>query len=180
MKFRDRIAKIQQNRTGAVRHPNDITNKLPEYCVIQYSKFHFLDQAFAHNPFSTTHMVWIDAGLSRFYDATNKYRLTRSTSLFAIQADFVPPLDLHFDSYVESNMCILHGGLWVIGSKQALHNTVASVEEIWVRMMQEGRLDNEQIALALSYINSPEYYELIVVRGNRAIFEHFFAPVDKL
>jgi hypothetical protein len=40
---------------------------MPEYNLIQYSKFGWLEEAIQENPFDTSSFFWIDMGISRFF-----------------------------------------------------------------------------------------------------------------
>ena len=68
----------------------DIANILPEYCVIQYRKFGWLENAVTKNIFGSPMFAWIDAGFSRFYDASTVYSFKPSVeNKFFIQADAI-------------------------------------------------------------------------------------------
>jgi hypothetical protein len=127
------------------------------------------------NPFNSDHILWVDAGFSRFLPANTTYTFTGSTVSFALQADELPPSSLTFENYVETNQCILHGWLWVVRSAAALRAVMDQVFAVWDRMMTDGRLDNEQIALALGYRANPAVFDARVVRGDGAIFHQFFS-----
>jgi hypothetical protein len=58
-----------------MKHSKDITNLIPEYCIIQYSKFGWLEKAIQKNIFNSEIYLWMDAGLSRFYNHNIKVNL---------------------------------------------------------------------------------------------------------
>ena len=50
-----------------IAYPNRVECTLPEYNVIQYSKFGWLADAIKENPFDSDYFFWADAGISRFF-----------------------------------------------------------------------------------------------------------------
>ena len=50
-----------------IAYPNRVECKLPEYNIIQYSKFGWLKEAIKKNPFNSEYFFWMDAGISRFF-----------------------------------------------------------------------------------------------------------------
>ena len=54
-----------------IQHPNRVECILPEYNVIQYSKFHCLKMAMEENAFHSSHFIWMDVGSSRFFQNIN-------------------------------------------------------------------------------------------------------------
>jgi hypothetical protein len=149
--YRDQIKTIQDT-PRTVKYPKDISNILPEYCVIQYSKFGWLETTVTKNVFGSPMFAWIDAGLSRFYDTQKVYSFGKPVvDKFFIQADSTKRLipDLTPDNYIGTSERILAGGMWVT-SPGALKEVNTEVMRIWKdEMMAKNRLDNEQIALAL-------------------------------
>jgi hypothetical protein len=143
------------------QHHNDITNLLPEYCIIQYNKFDFLERTISANPFSSSSFCWMDAGISRFMKPSQQIQAKPVvTEHFSIQTNYntIPSLDA--DSYIGSNQCILKGTLWVMNSL-SFYKVYESVMDIWTnKMINQRRLDNEQIALALAYQENPTVFKL--------------------
>ena len=79
-RYYDQMTRIIQSDDyrSKIAHPRRVECVLPEYNVIQYSKFHYLEMAISDNPFHSTHFFWLDAGVSRFFmdvDITRPIRL---------------------------------------------------------------------------------------------------------
>ena len=184
--FYDKVAAIIHRKAYQQLHPDDITNKLPAYVLIQYSKFGWLSDAAKR--VLCDHLVWMDAGFSRFFTATDcrfqvrkkmldVNRISVETSELFSQIGMITP-----DNYIGTNVCILRGGLWVL-SKSLLPTLVSRIQQIWLNeMLEKGRIDNEQIALALICKETPEFFDLIhtnqVLGSHRTMFFHWFTPVN--
>jgi len=180
-KHRDTIADIlvDSKFTATLRHPGDITNRLPEYPTVQYSKFGWLEAAIARNPFGTSHFAWLDAGSSRFYDVGREY-----TSRPGLEDTFYIEVNssrnrlgtFHPDTYIGTCECILHGTMWVMTPR-----TFAVVRDEVMRifhdeMIGKRRIDNEQIALVLAYPVVKDSMTLVDARGSHgsSFFNHIF------
>ena len=50
-----------------IEYPDRVECKLPEYNIIQYSKFGWLERAIIENPFNSKAFFWMDIGISRFF-----------------------------------------------------------------------------------------------------------------
>jgi hypothetical protein len=158
----ERILSLQTFK-NIQKYKADITNLLPEYTLIQYSKFEWIEATKIKNPFYSRQFAWIDAGFSRFYKTNTIYKCNRISDTFSIQADntiYRLP-SLTYDNYIGTNECIFHGWLWVIDA-----NGIAPVKREVLRIWQEeminkNRIDNEQIALALAFITSSELFNVI-------------------
>jgi len=162
-KYYDQVKLIIDN-PPPLKYPKDITNLLPHYVLIQYSKFGWLEQTIAANPFKTPQFSWIDAGFSRFYD-TGKYY----TSIQAETGQFYCKVNdkeiiiasLNPETYITTNECILQGGLWMMSPSSFL-TVKDEVMRIWeVEMLSKKRLDNEQIALALTCKTNRFVFQLV-------------------
>ena len=135
-------------------HPNDITNLIPEYCMIQYNKFDFLDRTITANPFSSTVFSWMDAGISRFLNEKRYIHNLdglNTLDVFALQTTYSVVPTINIDTYIGSNLCILKGGIWVM-NKSAFYNVYNKIINILENeMIAKNRIDNEQIALTVLY-----------------------------
>jgi hypothetical protein len=177
---RDTIAAILSDPAfkSKQRHPRDITNVLPEYCVVQYSKFGWLDDAIRRNPFETSHFAWLDAGSSRFYEPTRVYSSRPvSDDMFFVEVNsrrswlgtLVP------DEYIGTCECVLHGTMLVM-TPRAFKVVRDEVMCIFMdEMLAKGRVDNEQIALALAYPAVKDCVTLVDAERGRVFFQTFFS-----
>ena len=176
--YRDQIKTIQDT-PRTVKYPKDIANILPEYCVIQYSKFGWLENSATKNVFGSPMFAWIDAGFSRFYDASAVYSFKPFVeNKFFIQADATKRLipTLTPDNYIGTSERILAGWMWIM-SPDALNRVKAEVMHIWNdEMMAKMRMDNEQIALALASQSVPSMDFVDTAPGvPGSIFTRFFS-----
>jgi hypothetical protein len=183
-KYRQYVERIQalESFKSIQKYKNDITNLLPEYTLIQYSKFGWLEDTQNRNTFNSSQYIWIDGGFSRFYDTNSQYKCTRTSyNSFSIQADHtitrIP--SLFYDNYIGSNECIFHGWLWVVSAKM-ITDVKGEVIRIWEKeMLEKNRLDNEQIAIGLAFKNKSELFNVIYSRNGDppSIFIDFFTKV---
>jgi hypothetical protein len=162
---------------STLRHPSDITNRLPGYCQIQYNKFDFIARTITANPFKSTHFGWIDAGISRFTPRPVRCVPTALIDPFVIQSNGAHSkvADLNPDTYIGTNECILKGGMWLF-TPAVFDKVAAAVQDIWDNeMMAKGRLDNEQQALTLAYKAQPSLFHVCVAGGQiDGILKTFF------
>ena len=158
-----------------LKYPKDITNLLPHYVLIQYSKFGWLEQTMTANPFKTPQFSWIDAGFSRFYDTGKNYRSVQAeTGQFYCRVNDKETIiaGLNPETYITTNECILQGGLWMM-SPISFSTVKDEVMRIWeVEMLSKGRIDNEQIALALTCKTNRSVFQLVPY-----MFVKFFSVV---
>lgn len=178
-KYRSTIANILNDETfkSKQKYPRDITNLLPEYCTIQYSKFGWLEDAIERNPFGTSHFAWIDSGHSRFYDPSQVYSSHPiSDDTFFIEANSRKNWlgTLWPDDYIGTCECVLHGSPWIT-TPRSFWSVRDEVMRIFLdEMLAKGRVDNEQIALALAYPAIRDYVTLIDAAHGRVFFQTFF------
>ena len=158
-------------------HPQDITNRLPEYCMIQYSKFGFVEEAIRENVFGTQYFAWMDAGLSRFFDATKTYlfapRLPLTQTMYVQgNAREIPRIPRNI---IGTNLCFAKGTLWIV-EQHTFHTVQEEVMRIFQsEMLDKHRLDNEQIAMALACQSHPKWFTIL--EGNdhiTTLFASFF------
>jgi glycosyltransferase involved in cell wall biosynthesis len=152
-----------------IAHPDRVECKLPEYNIIQYSKFGWLENAIADNPFHTEYFFWMDAGCSRFFSDTNiqdpypgKNIIRNSANKFIIQARrdiFSYPIDNNF-IWKADNLLVgtLFGGYYKsIGLVKRLLEDVFNND-----MLKHNNVNNEQLGLALVYKKYPDLFRLYV------------------
>lgn len=186
---KDTVTAVLRAKAFPQRHPEDITNKLPAYTLIQYSKFGWLVDA-AKRVLCCKHVVWMDAGFSRFFTGDGRFQLRKKmlevlpsnqlsieTTGLISQIGMITP-----DNYIGTNECILRGGLWVV-SKSLLPTLVMRIQRIWEdEMLAKSRIDNEQIALALLCKETPAAFDLVhtnqLLGSHRSMFFHWFTPVS--
>ena len=145
-----------------ISDPDRIECKQSMYSVIQYSKFPWLKDAAAENPFNSDYFFWLDAGGSRFFDGFDLSEPYPSDSameslegmgesyLVQMNCDYYQDLyaakELPLD-YLWDNRSYVLGSMFG-GHKKALPQLCERVEDILTdEMIAKGNVNNEQIAL---------------------------------
>ena len=140
--------------------PQRVECVLPEYNVIQYSKFGWLEEAMRVNPFHTDHFFWMDAGISRFFldvDVSLPYPRMIPSDKFIIQKRF----DLEtfsMDIWKADN--VLKGTMFG-GHKESVLAISTKVEEMFQSMLLQENVNNEQIALAMVYHANKDLFFIV-------------------
>ena len=188
-KYREQMCKIMQSEEykRRIMHPDRVECKLPEYNIIQYSKFGWLLDAIQENPFQSDVFFWMDIGISRFFesmDLTREYpnplaleqmRLANNNlDGFIIQKRYDLETFKIDDEFVWRSDNLLKGTLFG-GSIECIKKITNAVENIFQKdMLNKGCVNNEQIALALLYKQYPDWFYLTKdssIRHLELIFE---------
>ena len=148
-----------------IQHPNRVECVMPEYNLIQYSKFGWLEEAIQENPFDTTSFFWIDMGISRFFldvDISKPYpgHCIHTTQKFIIQQRYdllQYPID---ENFMWRSDNLLKGGMFG-GYRDAVLLVSAELERAFVRMLENGCVNNEQVALTLVWKQHPHLFQLV-------------------
>ncbi len=186
-KFYDRIKGILQSSQYRLRvaHPNRVECVLPEYNIIQYSKFHYMKMAIEQNPFQSTSFFWMDAGLSRFFldvdiqkpfpSPSVQQFLASNLGKFIVEKRHdleLVPID---DSFVWNAANLLKGGMFG-GGKDVVLEIGKKVEDAFIqKMLNQGNVNNEQLALALVWKENPHLFITLpgVFGGHFSLFKLF-------
>jgi hypothetical protein len=154
-----------------IADPNRVECLLPEYNIIQYSKFYYLQLAIDENPFQSTSFFWMDAGCSRFFMDVNvslSYPspaihafLNQNPDKFVIQKRH----DLeHFpidDEFVWKSANLVYGTMFG-GGRDIVLKIASLVETIFrEKMLAKKNINNEQLALAMVWKDYPDYFTLV-------------------
>ena len=69
-KYKEKMKTIMESSTYKckIQYPKRVECILPEYNIIQYSKFGWLQRAIEENPFNSDYFFWMDIGISRFFN----------------------------------------------------------------------------------------------------------------
>ena len=140
--------------------PQRVECVLPEYNVIQYSKFGWLEEAIRMNPFQSDTFFWMDAGISRFFldvDVSLPYPRMIPSDKFIIQKRF----DLEtfsMDIWKADN--VLKGTMFG-GHKESVLAVSIKVEEMFQSMLLQENVNNEQIALAMVYHANKDLFFIV-------------------
>lgn len=148
--------------------PNRIECNLPEYNLIQYSKFGWLKDASLKN-LENNYFIWMDAGCSRFFNNfdlekewPNRERLDKDKITIQGNSNYVKMFNiLDINEYMWNNNCILVGTLFGGGTEiiQILNN---EIENVFNYMLDKNCVNNEQFALAILAKTNPELFNIIV------------------
>ena len=143
-----------------IAYPQRVECVLPEYNVIQYSKFGWLEEAMKINPFQSDTFFWMDAGISRFFldvDVSLPYPRILPSDKFIIQKRF----DLEtfsMDIWKADN--VLKGTMFG-GRKESVSAVSTKVEEMFQSMLLQENVNNEQIALAMVYHANKDLFFIV-------------------
>jgi hypothetical protein len=158
-----------------ISDPNRIECQHSMYSIIQYSKFKWLSQSIKENPFNSKFFFWLDAGGSRFFDNYNldlEYPSPNAVEALEEMGDKCL-LQMNMEYYVDlcnaetlteeylfDNRSYILGSMFG-GTKSSLLKVANEVENIFIdRMIANGFVNNEQIALGYLVKQNPEYYEI--------------------
>ena len=156
-----------------ISDPDRIECKQSMYSVIQYSKFPWLKDAAAENPFNTDYFFWLDAGGSRFFgiyylkkeypskeavksleDMGESFLVQMNTEYYTDLSD-AKELDL---DYLYDNRSYVLGSMFG-GHKNSVPKICDMVEDIFLNeMIKKGNVNNEQIALGYLIKKYPDEF----------------------
>lgn len=151
-----------------IAYPKRVECILPEYNIIQYSKFGWLEQAIQENPFGSEYFFWMDVGISRFFLDTNinlKYPgndlIIKAHNKFIIQCRH----DLNNfnidENFIWKADNLLKGGMFG-GNKNVILQIKNKIEETFLNeMIMKNNINNEQLALALVYNKNKELFFIV-------------------
>ena len=143
---------------GRIAYPNRVECKMPEYSIIQYSKFHYLQMAIDENPFQSSMFFWMDVGASRFFldvdisipfPSKNCIDFLKKNDKFIIQKRH----DLEYftidDDFIWNSANLLYGTMFG-GNISVIQSISKLVENVFTeKMLSNNNVNNEQLALAL-------------------------------
>mgnify|MGYP001295174718 FL=1 len=149
----------------------ECTNSL--YSIIIFSKFQWVKRAIEEDHFNSDVFLWLDAGLSRlFYEVplTNLYpsvnalgafKSNKDTAIIQTSMSYYPDLvnaNGCSEEYFWDNRSWVMAGLWG-GYKEPMIKFCNLIDETFQhKMIGNGIVNNEQIAMAYVYKNNPELF----------------------
>lgn len=145
-----------------IAYPNRVECVLPEYNVIQYSKFGWLEEAIRINPFQSDTFFWMDAGISRFFgdvDIRLPYPGRIPSQNFIIQKRHdldnfcMDDLLWKADNLLKGTMFGGHSEIVLCISKK--------IETMFQQMLSQQNINNEQIALAYVYHSNKDLFYIV-------------------
>ena len=155
-KYEPAIAAILQNPEyrAKMKHPERVECRLPYYNIIQYSKFKWLEDVAAINPFGSDYFFWMDGGISRFVPMELYTRIVEHIELpmhkFIIQCNGLLlgyPVN---EGYLWDSQCLMSGGMFG-GDKEVLDKLIHKIDQELKQRISQGWINNEQLLLAYLY-----------------------------
>lgn len=157
-----------QNKIGA---PARVECKLSLYNVIIYSKFKWMKLAVEDNYFDSEYFMWVDAGLSRFFNGISKtypssnaiesLLSNKDSVLIQTSMSYYPDLvnsDECTENYFWDARTWIMAGLWGGGSDIML-KFCNEMDNILVnKMLANNVINNEQNAMAYLYKNDTDMF----------------------
>ena len=161
--LKDRIDSIigSKEYIERISDPDRIECQYSMYSIVQYSKFKWLEQAIAENPYDSKHFFWLDAGGSRFfdgYDLSQEYPSDNAIETLREMGDsFLVQMNMEYykdlvdadelpKEYLLDNRSYILGSMFGGGS-ESIKKVSKYMEEIFVdEMISNGYVNNEQIA----------------------------------
>lgn len=141
------------------KSPNDITFRLPEYSLVQFSKFELALKSLEIS--GAESVMWVDAGISRFLNSSNSLllnqnatKLIREGYSFAFEINLRKNLDfkrLKISSPLPGSCGRVISGtsFWI--HEGAAQKLVCDVKQLLKRWKSDLIWDNEQVALRTLY-----------------------------
>jgi len=172
-RYRERMSQILESDEykNRIQHPQRVECVLPEYNIIQYSKFDCLSRAIDENVFQSRAFFWIDAGISRFFadvDISKPYPGERCIEFTCKHNDVLiiqnrPDLAI-FDidnEFIWRSDNLLVGTMFGGGAPALKEIYCELVGVLENDMLAQNNVNNEQLALALLWKKRPGLFYTI-------------------
>lgn len=171
-KYKNRIQEIINSNEykNKIKDPNRIECNLPEYTIIQYSKFEWLKEVSELNPFKTENFFWIDAGCSRFFedfDLKNEFPGNKFNNLLKnnknkifcqSRVDIDYQLNLLREDIFLSSKNLISGGLFG-GHKNIIIFLSESINYLFIeKLLNKNIINNEQILIGYIWKNMKDNF----------------------
>jgi hypothetical protein len=161
-----------------MKHPDDLTNKLPGYSIVTNNKFAWLWNTMEENPFQTELFFWIDGGMSRFFQGQKPWNhvphpividsLKRDKKIYINIGGFREQyiinvkngVRLPLEDVIGANMGALMTGFFGGHISTMKHVSEYAMKNYVVEMLQKNRIDQDQSSIFLHFQDYPEKYTL--------------------
>jgi hypothetical protein len=173
----DKIQEIlnDKNYQDKIGCPQRVECKMSLYNVIIYSKFKWIKESICNNYFKTDYFMWIDAGLSRFFqqhdiNPNEKYPSENAIETLLENKDsvLIQTSMSYYPDLVDAKQCTesyfwdartwIMAGLWGGGVK-ILNKFCDMIDNILQeKMIKNGVINNEQNAMAYAYKNNEDMF----------------------
>ena len=140
----------------------------PLYSIVIFSKFYLMNRTAQMNPFNSEKFIWMDAGISRFYAGFNLSLPINGTRIpndkYFIIFETRAYSDPYFNNKDANNLLwsdknYIQAGI-MGGTPQVISKVTKLMVKQWNRMISNNLINNEQIALILSYFEEPGLFRL--------------------
>lgn len=155
--------------------PQRVECKMSLYNVVIYSKFPWVKRVIEENPFNSDYFMWIDAGLSRFFEGHGVSTLNPYPSDSAIDtlkenedSVLIQASMSYYPDLVNANACSedyfwdartwIMAGLWGGGAEVLIKFCDMMDEVLQEKMLKNGVINNEQNAMAYLYKNNDDMF----------------------
>ena len=164
---RDTISRVIQSGEflSKMKDTNRIECYLPEYNIIQYSKFGWLK--YATDNYDYLNYIWMDAGCSRFFTYGVRSEWPENSMIFkdkvTIQGNinyintFVNMVP---DDYIWDNNSMLVGTLFG-GNSKSINKLFVLINQLYNEYLQIGCINNEQFLLAIAAKKEPDLFNIL-------------------
>lgn len=170
-KYKEKMKTIMESSTYKckIQYPKRVECILPEYNIIQYSKFGWLQRAIEENPFNSDYFFWMDIGISRFFNdmklnvlyPSNQDVLCKSQNKFIIQQRHDLQEYKIDENFIWKADNLFKGGMFG-GYKDIVVDVGKQIEQIFIKeFLENNNVNNEQIAFTLLWKKHPELFFLI-------------------
>lgn len=164
--YYDRICDIlkSDDYMSRIQHPNRVECILPEYTIVIYNKFEWMENAIQEDPFHTSSFFWVDMGISRFFldvDVSKPYPglCVHTTDCFIVQKRH-DLLQFPMDELMWKSDNLLKTTMFG-GDKEVVGRVSKEMEHVFVHMIENGCVNNEQVGLALVWKQHPGWFHLV-------------------
>ena len=176
----DQIHKICEFQS---KKSNDMTFKLPNYAMLQFEKFQFIENEQKNHP-EIDGYLWVDAGISRFigskYPSSRKSKLT-SFEKFLSEGKSLFEVDIKNNlnyfrnlKFIETGTCkrTFSGTAFYI-SKNDVRKYASLTYEVALDWIERLQWDNEQIALNQLFLKKSISPKILIQKGNTGSVARF-------
>lgn len=149
-----------------IKDSNRLEAKLPMYVPLIFSKFVWLSESAIRNPFSSEFFFWVDAGLGRWptgLEGTywpNPVKMGNLGGRVAVQQQHGASLaPVNQTQVIWDNVSRLAAGSFG-GSSKAVVSLRISMHSIFINMIRQSCVNNEQIAMFLLHSQNDSIFKI--------------------
>ncbi|GFR60955.1 protein htrl [Elysia marginata] len=167
-KFADIMASEQYRQNNELYSTSKAEAIIPEYDILQLSKFYFMDRAVRENPFNTSYYIWLDAGYAHGKDVHPEDGVWVPKNLFdhAHQLTFIErkPGALHYKpqrARLHKISINIIAGLFFAGGGEVIQEVYKLQQKQVDNWLEKGIVDDDQTMYMLLYYQAPALFNLV-------------------